>query len=116
MSEEETKKEDIDPMANMIEFYDNWTKAWASTMSDAVASERFAQSAAEQMDGGLEFMGFMRKQVTGAMEQYLQQMNLPTRKEVIDLAERLTHIEMTIDDLDAKIDKVLDLLKAEDSN
>ena len=61
-------------------------------------------------------MGFVRKQVTSAMEQYLQQMNLPTRKEVIDLAERLTHIEMTIDDLDAKIDKVLDLLKAEDSN
>ena len=46
------------------------------------------------------------------MEQYLQQMNLPTRTEVISMAERLTKIEMAMDDLDAKLDEVLDLLKA----
>lgn len=114
MSEEEQRKQEIDPFGNMIEFYDSWTKAWASTMSDAVATESFAQSAAEQMEGSLEFMGFIRKQVADAMEQYLQQMNLPTRKEVIVVAERLTHIEMTIDDLDAKIDQILDLIKAEE--
>ena len=114
MSEEEGKKKEIDPFNDMIEFYDGWTKAWASTMSDTVASERFAQSAAEQMESSLEFMGFIRKLVGDAMDQYLQQMNLPARKEVVDLAERLTHIEMTIDDLDAKIDEILDLMKAEE--
>jgi polyhydroxyalkanoate synthesis regulator phasin len=46
------------------------------------------------------------------MEQYLQQMSLPTRKEVVSLAERLTKIEMRLDDLDAKLDEVLDHLKA----
>jgi hypothetical protein len=39
-------------------------------------------------------------------------MNLPTRKEVISMAERLTKIEMAMDDLDAKLDEVLDRLPA----
>ena len=45
------------------------------------------------------------------MEQYLQQMNLPTRKEVITMSERLTKLEMAMDDLDAKLDEILDILK-----
>jgi len=42
----------------------------------------------------------------------LQQMSLPSRKEVLNLAERLTHIEMRLDDMDAKLDEVLDHLQA----
>jgi hypothetical protein len=45
------------------------------------------------------------------MEQYLTQMNLPTQKDVIGVAERLTNIEMRIDDIEAKVDEVLDSLK-----
>jgi hypothetical protein len=46
------------------------------------------------------------------MEQYLQQMNLPTRDQVVNLAERLTNVEMRLDDLDAKLDDTLDQIKA----
>jgi polyhydroxyalkanoate synthesis regulator phasin len=45
------------------------------------------------------------------MEQYLQQMSLPTQSEVVSLAERLTTIEMRLDDMDEKLDEILDQLK-----
>ena len=66
---------------------------------------------AQQTEGSLEFWALVRRQVGEAMEQYLQQMSLPTQSEVVSLAERLTTIEMRLDDMDAKLDEVLDHVK-----
>ena len=38
------------------------------------------------------------------MEQVLTQLNMPTRNDVTRLAERLTNIEMRLDDMEAKIE------------
>ena len=111
---EKSEKPEIDPFAQMIQFYDSMGKSWASAMSDAVASKSFADSMSEQMESNLEAMSLMRKQFGDFMEQYLQQMNLPTRKEVISLSERLTKLEMRLDDLDAKLDEILDVLKTQE--
>ena len=40
-----------------------------------------------------------------AMTQALQQANMPSRTDIISLAERLTQVEMRLDDLDAKLDE-----------
>ena len=112
MSEEKKQEQEFDPSTMMLQFYDNWTKSWAKAMSDTVASKTFAESMGKQMESSLDAMGMVRRQVSEMMEQYLQQMSMPTRSEVLSLGERLTKIEMTIDDLDAKLDEVLDQLKA----
>ena len=52
---ENSEQTQADPFANMIQFYDNWTKAWANSMSDMVASPRFAETMAQQTEGSLEF-------------------------------------------------------------
>lgn len=114
MSDEKPEKPDIDPFAQMIQFYDSMSKSWASAMSDAVASKSFAESMSEQMESNLEAMSLLRRQFGDYMEQYLQQMNLPTRKEVITLSERLTKLEMTLDDLDSKLDEILDALNTQE--
>jgi polyhydroxyalkanoate synthesis regulator phasin len=57
----------------------------------------------------------MRRQMSEIMEQSLQQMSLPTRKEVVSIAERMTNIEMRLDDMEAKLDEVLDLLRPDRS-
>ena len=41
----------------------------------------------------------------GTMTQVLTQLNMPTRTDVTSVAERLTHIEMRLDDLEAKLDE-----------
>jgi polyhydroxyalkanoate synthesis regulator phasin len=76
-----------------------------------VSSKSFADSMAQQMEGSLAAMGLMRRQLADMMEQSLQQMSLPTSKDIHSLAERMTHVEMRLDDLEAKLDEALDLLK-----
>lgn len=103
--------EGVDPFAGMIQFYDTWSKTWASAMTEAVSNKSFAETMGQGMESSMEALSLVRKQVNELMEGYLQQMSMPTRSEVISLAERLTTIEMAVDDLDAKLDEVLDLLK-----
>ena len=112
MSEKDEKQE-TDPFAQMIQFYDDWTKTWSGAASEMVSSKGFADSMAQQLESSLSTMGLVRRQVSEMMEQSLQQMNLPSRKDVVGLSERLTSIEMRLDDLEAKVDQVLDLLKQE---
>ena len=112
MSEEKPDKPEADPFAQMIQFYDTWAKSWADVMSQTVASKGFAESMGQQLESSLDALTLVRRQVSELMEQYLRQLNLPTRKEIISMAERLTKMEMAMDDLDAKLDEVLDLLRA----
>ena len=109
--EEESKKSAADPFGNMMQFYDNWSKTWANSMSETVANPRFAETMSQQMAGSLEFWSVVRQQVGDAMEQYLQQLSLPTQQEVVSLAERMTTIEIRLDDVEAKLDQILDHLK-----
>jgi hypothetical protein len=111
--QEESKNTQADPFSGMMQFYDQWAKTWANSMSETVANPRFAETMAQQTEGSLEFWALVRRQVGEAMEQYLQQMSLPTQSEVVSLAERLTTIEMRIDDVDSKLDEILDQLKEE---
>jgi hypothetical protein len=110
MSEEKSQEGQYDPSAMMVEFYDAWTKTWADAMSETFTSERFAESVGKQMETSLDAMAMVRRQVTELMEQYLEQVSLPSRKEILSLAERLTNMEMVLDDLDAKMDEVLNRL------
>ncbi len=112
MSEQKPEKPEFDPFAPWKQFQETSMKAWAKMMSEAVASEDFAKSMGQYLDSYLEASAPMRRQIEDTMEKYLQQMNMPTRNEVISLAERLTSLEMRVDDLDAKTDEILDRLKA----
>lgn len=108
---EKDEKPATDPFSQMVQFYDDWTKTWASAASEMVSSKGFADSMAQQLEGTLSLTQMMRRQMGQMMEQSLQQMNLPTRKDLLSVAERMTNIEMRLDDMEAKLDEVLDLLK-----
>jgi uncharacterized protein Yka (UPF0111/DUF47 family) len=100
-----------DPFAQMVQFYDDWTKTWAGTASEMVSNKNFADSIAQQLESSLSTTQMVRRQMGEIMEQSLQQMSLPTRKQVLSIAERMTNIEMRLDDMEAKLDAALDLLK-----
>ena len=108
----ESEQTELDPLAQMFQFYDSFAKAWSGVVSEAVASPSFAESMGRQLESSLDSMTLFRRQMGDLMEQYLQQMSLPTRKEVISIARRMTHLEIALDDLNAKMDETLDLLKA----
>jgi hypothetical protein len=104
-------KTSIDPFAQMFQFYDNFQKSWSGVVSETVSSKGFAESMGQQLESSLDTMTLFRRQFGDMMEQYLQQMSLPTRKDVIAIGKRLTQLELRIDDIDAKLDELMDLLK-----
>jgi hypothetical protein len=99
-----------DPLIQMFQFYDAFSKTWSDAMSKAVSSKSFAESMGRQIETGLDTMMLMRRQMGDLTEQYLQQLSLPTRNDFINLSGRLTNLEMAIDDINAKLDELLQRL------
>jgi hypothetical protein len=79
-------------------------------MIELVNTEAYAEATGRILDSYLSASVPMRKVVEQAMAQVLGQVNMPTRAEVLSLAERMTNIEMRLDDLDARFDVMQQLL------
>lgn len=80
--------------------------AWSKAMIELVNTEAYAEATGRLLDPYLAASVPMRKAVEQAMSQTLGQINMPTRAEVLSIAERMTNIEMRLDDLDARFDDV----------
>ena len=81
--------------------------AMSKAMIDAVNTEGYAQATGAMLDYYLTASAPFREALEKAMAQALVQLSLPSRQEVAALAERFTNVEMRLDDLDAKIDRIL---------
>jgi hypothetical protein len=93
---------------------DTWRKlrdasldAWAKGWVQAVNTDAYAQATGTVLDAYLTASVPFREALEKSMTQILQQLSIPTRADFENLAERMTHIEMRLDDLDAKLDSVL---------
>jgi hypothetical protein len=94
----------FNPFGAWTSMRDSYMDAWAKGMIDLVSSEEYARATGAFLDTYLSVSEPFRRTVEKAMEQVLTGLNMPTRQDVVSLAERLTNIEMRLDDLDAKID------------
>ena len=85
--------------------------AWSKAMVELVNTDAYAEATGRMLDSYLAASTPMRKAVEQAMTQVLGQFNMPTRAEVLSIAERMTNIEMRLDDLDARFDEMQRALK-----
>jgi polyhydroxyalkanoate synthesis regulator phasin len=106
----EEKSKTYDPFEPFREMRDAYLDAMSKTMVEAVNSESYAQATGAMLDWSLTATGPFREALEKSMLQAMQQLSLPSRQEVASLAERFTNLELRVDDLDAKLDRVLDLL------
>lgn len=81
-------------------------EAWSKAMVELVNTEAYAEATGRLLDTYLAASVPMRKAMEQAMTQVLGQINMPTRAEVLSIAERMTNIEMRLDDLDARFDEI----------
>jgi seryl-tRNA synthetase len=79
-------------------------EAWSKTMIELVNTEAYAEATGRLLDTYLAASVPMRRAIEQAMTQVLGQVNMPSRAEVLSIAERMTNIEMRLDDLDARFD------------
>jgi hypothetical protein len=97
----------FDPTGMLKTMRDTSMDAWSKMMIQMVNTEAYAQATATMLDAWLSTSGPFRKAIETAMTQVLSNLNMPTRGDVISLADRLTNIEMRLDDLEAKLEEGL---------
>lgn len=102
-----TENKPLDPMEPWREMRDVYLDAWSKTMVDMVNREDYAQASGAMLDTYLTVSIPFREVVEKAMLKTLEQLAMPSRADVISIANRLTNIEMRLDDMDAKLDKAL---------
>lgn len=107
MSESEKEGSSFDPFEAWRGMRNASMDAWAKAMIQAVNSEEYAKASGAMLDAYLTASIPFREMLEKTMGQALQQVNMPTRADFISLAERLTQIEMRLDDLDAKVDEIV---------
>ncbi|HOL72118.1 MAG TPA: hypothetical protein PLA43_09930 [Bryobacteraceae bacterium] len=105
-----------DPFEAWRSMRDATMKAWADTMVQAVNTEAYAQATGTLLDSYLTATAPYREIVEKMMTQVLQLSNMPTRNDVIGLAERLTNLELRLDDLDAKLDGIIEQIRRENTD
>ena len=100
----------FDPMEPWRGVRDVYLDAWAKTMVDMVNSEAYAQASGAMLDSYLTVSAPFREAIEKAMLKTLEQLAMPSRADIVSIAERMTNIEMRLDDMDAKLDAVLRLM------
>ena len=96
-----------DPFESLRGMRDAYLDAMSKTMVEAVNTESYAQATGAMLDYCLSASAPFREALEKSIAQALQQVSLPSRQEIAALAERFTNVEMRLDDLDAKLDRMI---------
>jgi hypothetical protein len=104
MSDKQQSTDPFDPLGIMKTMRDAGMEHWSKAMTEFVNSDAYAEANAEMLNAWLSNSSPFRKAMETAVNQSLSAMNIASRDDYIRLAERLTNIEMRLDDLDAKLD------------
>jgi SMC interacting uncharacterized protein involved in chromosome segregation len=88
-------KDDLDPMRMMREWFVKSEQMYSDAMTDVMGDERFSKTTGRYMQEALH----MQKMFGEAMGQYLANLNLPSRTEIVEIRERVSSIEATLDSI-----------------
>jgi hypothetical protein len=123
MSEQQETPNPLDPFDTWTAMRDASLKSWTAMrdanletlskmMIDLVNSEAYSQATSQWLDAYLTISQPFQRVIETTMTQVLTRLNMPLRTDVISLAERLTNVEMRLDDLDAKLDDIQHAIQA----
>ena len=101
------KEKPDDPLQSWRTMRDAGIDAWSKAMVNAVNTDEYAKTAGTMLDAYLTASMPFRQMMEKIMERALEQVNMPTRADLINLAGRFTNMEMRLDDMDAKLDELM---------
>jgi hypothetical protein len=91
---------------------DAYLDAFSKVMIESVNTEEYAKASGAMLDGCMTVLAPTREILDKAMVVALENLSLPSRQQVVSLAERFTNLEMRFDDMDAKLDRLVELASA----
>ncbi len=107
MSEDKTEStKPFDPLESFRGTRDAYLDAMAKAMVEAVNTEGYAKATGAMLENSLTISAPFRDAMERSMLQILQQLSLPSRQDFAALADRFTNMEMRLDDMDAKLDRI----------
>jgi hypothetical protein len=109
MAENNQPADFFDPTGMLKSMRDSGLESWSKVMSSLVHGEAFAEANGAMLDALLSTSAPFRKSLETVMSQTLANLSLPSRDDVARLAERLTNLEMRLDDMDSKLDQLLQI-------
>jgi hypothetical protein len=93
----------FDPTGMFKSMRDANMDAWSKMMIDLVNTESYARATGGMMDAWLTTSAPFHKALEKAMTQVVENLQMPSRGDIFRLAERLTNIEIRLDDLEAAL-------------
>ena len=107
MSEDPTGgSKPFDPFEQFRSMRDAYLDSMAKLMVDAVNTEGYAQATGAMLENSLTISAPFRDAMEKSMLQVLQQLSMPSRQDFTALADRFSNLEMRLDDMDAKLDRI----------
>ena len=111
MAENTNQFDVFDPTGILKTMRNDSLEAWSKAMVQFVNTSAYADATGKMLDVWLSNSEPFRKQMENVMSHALANLSMPSRDEVTRLAERLTNIELRLDDMDAKLDQLLQALQ-----
>ena len=97
----------VDPMGQWKQFLDQWIAAWSKVFEQAMGTEAFAQVLGKQLETFLNAGGPVKKAAEQQVDIALAGLGLPSRGQVIALAQQVIQLEDKIDGLEDRLDRAL---------
>lgn len=105
---EKTRKA-TDSLEQWYEIRDAYLDTWAKAMTEAVNTESYSKASGAMLETFLTSSAPFREAQTKMMVSALEQLNMPSRDDFVRLAERLTNLELLLDDMAARLNQVYQL-------
>ncbi len=97
-----------DTLAQYKKFLDDSLEAWSKVLGQAMETEGFAAAMGKFLEQYLDTVGPVRKSLQSSNEEFLRTMNLPSRKQVTDLASHVVSLEGRLEALEERIEDLID--------
>jgi len=110
MGEAETGTATQDLMEKMRELRDAYLEVWSKHLIETVNSDSYAEASGAMLNSYLNAAAPFKEPLTEAMLRTLEQLHMPSSADFASLAGRFTNIELQIDNLDAKLDRIEKIL------
>ena len=96
-----------DLMAQWKQFLDQWIAAWSKVLEQAMSTEAFARALGKQLEGFLNTAGPAKKAAEQQIEAGLAAAGIPSRAQVVGVAQQLVQLDEKVDGLDDRLDLII---------
>lgn len=91
--------DNMDPVRLWREWFVKSEKSWSDALSEVMGDENFSKGMGRYMHEALH----THRMFSESMAQYLSNLNIPSRTDILDMNDRLAHMEQTLNQIQVEL-------------